>query len=153
MSFTRIWHKNYPAGIPPEIQFDKITMPEVLTRTAKKFPNHTALIFMGTEITYQELESLVNRFAKALLSLGVKKGDKVAMVLPNIPQIVIADFAAFRIGAVTVMNNPLYTETELSYQLNDSNSSVPGYAGRDVPCGQEAAGKDAGKKSHPLFFE
>ena len=123
MSFTRIWHKNYPAGIPAEIQFEKITMPEVLTRTAKKFPNHTALIFMGTEITYQELESLVNRFAKALLSLGVKKGDKVAMVLPNIPQIVIADFAAFRIGAVTVMNNPLYTETELSYQLNDSNST------------------------------
>jgi long-chain acyl-CoA synthetase len=85
MSFTRIWHKNYPAGIPTEIQFDKITMPEVLTRTAKKFPNHTALIFMGTQITYQELESLVNRFAQALLSLGVKKGDKVAMVLPNIP--------------------------------------------------------------------
>jgi long-chain acyl-CoA synthetase len=123
MSFTRIWHKNYPAGIPAEIEFEKITMPEVLTRTAKKFPNHTALIFMGTQITYQKLESLVNRFAKAFLSLGVKKGDKVAMVLPNIPQIVIADFAAFRIGAVTVMNNPLYTETELSYQLNDSNST------------------------------
>jgi long-chain acyl-CoA synthetase len=123
MSFTRIWHKNYPAGIPAEIEFEKITMPEVLTRTAKKFPNHRALIFMGTQITYQELESLVNRFAKALLSLGVRKGDKVAMVLPNIPQIVIADFAAFRIGAVTVMNNPLYTETELSYQLNDSNST------------------------------
>ncbi len=123
MSFTRIWHKNYPAGIPPEIQFEKMTMPEVLTRTARKFPNHAALIFMGTEITYQELENLVNRFAKVLLSLGVKKGDKVAMVLPNIPQIVIADFAAFRIGAVTVMNNPLYTETELSYQLNDSNST------------------------------
>ena len=123
MSFTRIWHKNYPAGIPAEIEFEKITMPEVLTRTAKKFPNHTALIFMGTQITYQELESLVNRFAKALLSLGVKKSDKVAMVLPNIPQIVIADFATFRIGAITVMNNPLYTETELSYQLNDSNST------------------------------
>ncbi len=124
MSFERIWHKNYPAGIPAEIEFEKITMPEVLTRTSEKFPNHTALIFMGTQITYRELEGLVNRFAKALISLGVKKGDKVAMVLPNVPQIVIADFAAFRIGAVTVMNNPLYTETELSYQLNDSDSTV-----------------------------
>jgi len=124
MSFERIWHKNYPDGIPAEIEFEKITMPEVLTRTSEKFPNHTALIFMGTQITYRELEGLVNRFAKALISLGVKKGDKVAMVLPNIPQIVIADFAAFRIGAVTVMNNPLYTETELSYQLNDSDSTV-----------------------------
>ena len=124
MSFERIWHKNYPDGIPAEIEFEKITMPEVLTRTSEKFPNHTALIFMGTQITYRELEGLVNRFANALISLGVKKGDKVAMVLPNIPQIVIADFAAFRIGAVTVMNNPLYTETELSYQLNDSDSTV-----------------------------
>jgi long-chain acyl-CoA synthetase len=70
------------------------------------------------------MESLVNRFAKALMSLGVKKGDKVAMILPNIPQLVIADYAAFRIGAVTVMNNPLYTEHELAYQLNDSDSTV-----------------------------
>ncbi|HUH66248.1 MAG TPA: long-chain fatty acid--CoA ligase [Syntrophales bacterium] len=124
MSFKRIWHKNYPPGIPAEIEFEKITIPQVLTRTSEKFPDHTALIFMGTQITYRELEGLVNRFAKAFVSLGVKKGDKVAMVLPNVPQIVIADFAAFRIGAVTVMNNPLYTETELSYQLNDSDSTV-----------------------------
>ncbi|HRZ91082.1 MAG TPA: AMP-binding protein, partial [Spirochaetia bacterium] len=78
----------------------------------------------GTRITYRELEGLVNRFARALTALGVKRGDKVAMILPNVPQIVIAEYAVFRIGGVNVMNNPLYTEKELTYQLNDSDSTV-----------------------------
>ncbi len=124
MRFERIWHKRYPAGIPAELTFEKITMPEVLTRTTTCFPDHAALIFMGTKITYLALEDLVNRFARALQSLGVKKGDKVAMLLPNVPQLVIAEYAAFRIGGVNVMNNPLYTEKELTYQLNDSDSTV-----------------------------
>ncbi len=124
MSFQRIWHKNYPPGIPAEMDFDRITMPEALTRSASRFPDNPALIYFGTVITYRQLEGLVNRFARALLALGVKKGDKVSMILPNIPQIVIAEYAAFRIGAVNVMNNPLYTEHELAHQLNDSESTV-----------------------------
>ena len=124
MRFERIWHKSYPVGVPAELDFEKITMPEVLTRTTTSFPDHAALIFMGTKITYLALEDLVNRFARALQSLGVKKGDKVAMLLPNVPQLVIAEYAAFRIGGVNVMNNPLYTEKELTYQLNDSDSTV-----------------------------
>ena len=124
MRFERIWHKSYPAGVPAEIDFDPITMPAVLTRTAGRFPDRDALIFMGTRITYRELEGLVNRFARALTALGVKRGDKVAMILPNVPQIVIAEYAVFRIGCVNVMNNPLYTEKELTYQLNDSDSTV-----------------------------
>ena len=123
-SFQRIWHKNYPAGVPAELELEKITMPEALHRTAQRFPDQPALIFMGTSITYADLEGLVNRFARALQALGVKKGDKVAMVLPNIPQLVIAEYAVFRIGGVNVMNNPLYTEHELTYQLNDSDSTV-----------------------------
>ena len=124
MRFERIWHKCYPAGVPAEIDFDKITMPAALTRTAGRFPNRDALIFMGTRINYRELEGLVNRFARALTALGVKKGDKVAMILPNVPQLVIAEYAVFRIGGVNVMNNPLYTEKELTHQLNDSDSTV-----------------------------
>jgi long-chain acyl-CoA synthetase len=124
MRFERIWHKCYPAGVPAEIDFDKITMPAVLTRTASRFPDQAALIFMGTKITYRALEGLVNRFSRALTELGVKKGDKVSMILPNVPQLVIAEYAVFRIGGVNVMNNPLYTEKELTYQLNDSDSTV-----------------------------
>lgn len=124
MAFERLWHKAYAPGVPHEVEIEKITMPEVLARTAKKYPDHTAFIYIGKRISYKELEGLVNRFTRALLDLGVKKGDKVGMLFPNIPQIVIADHAAYRIGAVTAMNNPLYTERELEYQLNDSDATV-----------------------------
>lgn len=124
MSFERIWHKSYPVGVPPEVMFDETVMPEILTKTAGRFPDRDALIFMGTKITYRELDVLVNRFARALASLGIAKGDKVAMLLPNVPQIVVADYATFRVGGTVVMNNPLYTEHELAYQLNDSDSKV-----------------------------
>jgi long-chain acyl-CoA synthetase len=124
MSFERIWHKSYPAGVAGEVTFDETVMPEILTKTAGRFPDRDALIFMGTKITYRELEALVNRFARALATLGIAKGDKVAMLLPNVPQIVIADYATFRVGGAVVMNNPMYTEHELAYQLNDSDSKV-----------------------------
>ncbi len=124
MSFERIWHKSYPAGVPGEVKFDETVMPEILTKTAGRFPDRDALIFMGTKITYRELDALVNRFTRALTALGIAKGDKVAMLLPNVPHIVIADYATFRVGGAVVMNNPLYTEHELAYQLNDSESKV-----------------------------
>ncbi len=124
MALERLWHKSYAPGVPFEMEFEEITLPEVLTRNAELFPNQAALFFMGKMISFPELEKLVNCFARALTSLGVKKGDKVAMLLPNIPQIVIANYATFRIGAVAVMNNPLYTERELEYQLNDSDSKI-----------------------------
>src|SRR5512133_2395012 len=124
MSFERSWHRSYAPGVPREMDFDKITMPEALTRTAGRFPDRPALVFMGKKISYRELEALVNRFAAALTAIGVKAGDRVAMLLPNMPQFVIANYAALRVGAVTVMNNPLSTEEELAYQLNDSDSTV-----------------------------
>ncbi|MEA3222358.1 MAG: long-chain fatty acid--CoA ligase [Thermodesulfobacteriota bacterium] len=124
MSFDRLWHKAYAPGVPNEIEIEKLTMPNVLTRTTREFPDHTAFIYMGKKISYRELEGLVNRFTRALMALGVKKGDKVGMLLPNIPQVIIADHATYKIGAVTAMNNPLYTERELEYQLNDSDTKV-----------------------------
>ncbi len=124
MSFERIWHGSYAPGVPREPDFEKITMPEVLTRTAGRFPDRTAIIFMGKKISYRELEALVNRFARALTAIGVKAGDRVALLLPNMPQFVIANYATLRIGAVAVMNNPLSTEEELADQINDSDSTT-----------------------------
>ncbi|HNU91682.1 MAG TPA: long-chain fatty acid--CoA ligase [Spirochaetota bacterium] len=124
MSFERLWHKSYAKGVPGEIDIEKITMAEILTRTAERYPDRVAFIYMGKRINYRELERLVNCFTRALVDLGVKEGDKVAMLLPNIPQAVIADHAAYRAGAVTAMNNPLYSERELAYQLNDSEATV-----------------------------
>jgi long-chain acyl-CoA synthetase len=124
MAFERFWHRSYAPGVPNEVEIEKITMSDVLSRSVKEFPDHTAFIYMGKKITFHELEGLVNRFANALTDLGVKQGDTVGMLLPNMPQIVIANHAAYRLGAVTAMNNPLYTERELEYQLNDSDCTV-----------------------------
>jgi len=124
MSFERPWHKSYPHGVPREIDVEKITLPEVLARSARRFPDVTALIYMGRKIGYPALDGMVNSFARALLDLGIKRGDTVAMLLPNIPQVVIANYAAWRIGAVAAQNNPLYTERELTYQLDDSDAKV-----------------------------
>lgn len=121
--FKKIWHKNYPPQVPAEIDFEKITVPDILKRTAKKFPKSIAIYFNGREITYSELDSFVNQFGRALMDMGVEKGEKIAILLPNIPQVLIACQAVLRIGAVAAMNNPMYTESELTYQLNDSESS------------------------------
>ncbi|MDZ4131696.1 MAG: AMP-binding protein, partial [Dethiobacteria bacterium] len=119
---TKAWLKMYAPGVPEELNFEEITMSKVLSRTAEKYPDYTALNWMGNKIPYRELDQLVNRFARALQKLGVKAGDKVALLMPNLPQTVIADYAILRLGAVCVMNNPLYTERELKHQLNDSDS-------------------------------
>ncbi|HPX19363.1 MAG: long-chain fatty acid--CoA ligase [Pseudomonadota bacterium] len=124
MSFQRVWHKHYNPDVPAELAFDRTTLSEMLSRSAQNFPDVTALIYMGKKICYRELNGLVNRFARALEALGVKKGDTVAVMLPNIPQAVIANYAVFRIGAVAAQNNPLYTERELTYQLADSDAKA-----------------------------
>jgi len=118
----KVWHKFYPPNVPKNIDYDKHTISQALTRSAEKYPNQPAIDYMGKKITFKELEDLVNSFARALIDMGVKKGDNVAVCLPNIPQVVIADLAIMRIGAVIAQNNPLYTERELEYQLNDSGS-------------------------------
>lgn len=120
----KLWHKSYAQGVPKSLDYERTTISEALTRSAKNFPNHTALNYMGKKITYAELDRLVNSFARALQDLGIQEGDKVGVCLPNIPQVIIANLAIFRIGAVTVQNNPLYTERELAYQLNDSEARI-----------------------------
>ena len=94
----RIWQKSYPESVPVTVDYEKITLPETLKRTAGKYPETVALIMMGKKITYRELDELVDRFATALADLGLKKGDKVAIILPNMPQVVIASYAVFALG-------------------------------------------------------
>jgi long-chain acyl-CoA synthetase len=120
----RVWHKAYAPQLGPSMDYENVTLPAALARTARNYPEKTALVMMGKKVSYRQLDEQVDRFAAALSGLGVRKGDKVAIVLPNIPQMVIASYAVFRLGAVAVMNNPLYTERELEYQLNDSDSKI-----------------------------
>ncbi|HOK06229.1 MAG TPA: long-chain fatty acid--CoA ligase [Syntrophales bacterium] len=142
----RPWHRHYDPRVPRELDFERITAPEILRRTAGKHPDKPAQIFFGTVITYGALEADVNRFARALQRLGVREGDRVSLVLPNIPQFTIANYAAFRLGAVTVMNNPLYTLEELTYQFNDSESSVAVMLDVAFPLGEGLMARTGVKK-------
>lgn len=141
MVFEKNGYGNRPADATRERAFEKLTMPEFLTRTARRFPDRPALVFMAKKISYRELEGLVNRFSRALTAIGVKAGDKVAMLLPNMPQLVIANYAAFRIGAVPVPMNPLFTVHELAHQLDDSDASVLIALDLRLPLAMELKGK------------
>ena len=118
------WVKFYEPGIPSSLTYPELTLGNVLSQTVAKFPGHTALLFFGKRITYAELDGLVNRLSHALSGLGVKKGDRVALMLPNIPQMVIAYYGTLRIGAIAVATNPLYLEHELEVQLKDSGAEI-----------------------------
>src|SRR6201995_5853423 len=114
---TRPWLRYYPAGGPAGAEFPDAPLTDVRDDAAEPYPRRPALIFLGRKITYRELSDLVDRFADALRGLGVHHGDRVATVLPNCPQAVIAFFATLRRDAIIVQNNPLYTVAELHAQL------------------------------------
>ncbi len=118
----KIWLKSYAKSVPPEVEFERITLPEALSRTAKRFPERPALFFQGATITFSRLDDMVSRFAAALRAIGVKPGEKVALLLPNIVQTVVSSYGALRAGATVALNNPLYTDRELQHQYNDSGS-------------------------------
>jgi long-chain acyl-CoA synthetase len=120
----RPWVKFYERGVPESLTYPDLTLGNVLGQTAAKYPDNTALVFYGRKISYTELDALVNRFANALTGLGVKKGDRVALMLPNVPQMVIAYYGTLRLGAIAVATNPLYHEHELEVQLRDSGAET-----------------------------
>ena len=123
-AMERPWVKAYAEGVPYNLEYEKTVMPRALTRSAMQFPDHPALIFIDTKIGYRQLNEMANRFANALIDLGVQPGDKVAMLMPNMPQLVAAAYGAWRVGAVVVMNNPLYPDTDLEYQFKNSASTI-----------------------------
>jgi len=118
------WLKSYEKGVPEFLKYEEICMPDILDRTAKQFPDKTALIFQGFTQNFKELKDMVDRFATCLADFGVKKGDAVAILLPNVIPCVAAYFAILKVGGVAVMNNPLYSDPELEHQFNDSGSKV-----------------------------
>jgi long-chain acyl-CoA synthetase len=118
------WLKFYEKGVPEAINYEEICMPDILDRTAKEFPNNTALVFQGYTLTYRQLKEMVDRFAACLADFGIKQGDAVAILLPNLIPCVVAYFSILKLGAITVMNNPLYTDHELEHQFKDSGAKV-----------------------------
>ncbi|WP_139491568.1 long-chain-fatty-acid--CoA ligase [Brevibacillus dissolubilis] len=124
MTVTKPWFAFYPEEIPTSLEYPRVPLTHFLVESANKYPSNNVLYFMGKRITYSELLGLSYQFANALIKRGVKKGDRVAIMLPNSPQAVIAYYGTLFAGAVAVMTNPLYTERELSHQLGDSGTET-----------------------------
>jgi long-chain acyl-CoA synthetase len=120
----KIWLAHYPKGVPHQLQYAGMSLSEMLAGTAQELPNHTAITFMGARISFREFDEMVNSIANALTDFGIKTGDKVAMLMPNMPQMVIATYACWRIGAAVVMNNPMYSDRELEHNFNNSQTAV-----------------------------
>jgi len=118
------WLKNYGEGVPASLSYEEVCITEFLERSAAKFPDTMGLLFMGYKLSFKEVKDMVDRLASALTSYGIKKGDSVAILLPNVIPCVVAYYAVLKIGGIVVMNNPLYTDPELEYQFNDSKSKV-----------------------------
>jgi len=119
--------KNYeawPKGRPRTLNYPEIPVHKILSSTSTKYPDMVAIRFMGIEITFRELDTLSTRFANGLMARGVKKGDRVAVHLPNCPQFAVAYYGIMKIGAVFVPCSPLLVEREMEYQLNDSGAET-----------------------------
>jgi long-chain acyl-CoA synthetase len=118
------WFNCWPSGVPKHIKYPKVPLQEILTKTAKSYPEKTAIAYGEREISHAQLETLSNQFANALIKLEVDKGDRVAVFLPNIPEFVIAYFGVLKAGAVVTAINPLHREREVEYQLGDSGAET-----------------------------
>jgi long-chain acyl-CoA synthetase len=114
----------WPKGFPRNQYYPGKSIFSILEQTARRVPNRLAIIFAGTEITYAELKELAERFASALVDLGVQKGARVSIHLLNCPQFAIAYYAIMRIGAVFTPLSPLSSPREFTYQLNDCGAET-----------------------------
>ncbi|GLI26289.1 long-chain-fatty-acid--CoA ligase [Agromyces rhizosphaerae] len=121
---SRPWLAAYAEGVPPEIESPTQTLPEMLAASVEAHGKRPALEFFGAVTTYRELGEQVARAAEGLRRLGVTAGDRVAIVLPNCPQHVVAFYAALRLGAIVIEHNPLYTARELRHQFEDHGARV-----------------------------
>ena len=125
MSEHRPWFTSYPKDVPTTLEpYPPLSVFGMLESSARTYPQQPAIAWFGKKISYRELLADVERCSAALAGLGVGPGDRVAFVMPNCPQFVIAYYATARIGAIAVGNNPLYTKREMEHQLRDSGAKV-----------------------------
>lgn len=120
----KVANQHYSQNTGLNIDYPDMTMPELLDRSAENFPENDAIIFANVKISYRMLAAMVNKCASALVDLGVKKGDRVAIMSPNCPQYIFSYMATLKIGAIVVQVNPMYVERELDHILNDSGAET-----------------------------
>ncbi len=120
----RPWFASYEADVPERLTYPDVPLHSFLADAAGRRPDHPALLFYGRPLTYRQLDEQANQFAHFLRSLGLRKGDRVAIMLPNVPQCVIAYYGVLRAGGVVVMTNPLYVEREIQIQMSDAGAET-----------------------------
>ncbi|TQL47682.1 long-chain acyl-CoA synthetase [Homoserinimonas aerilata] len=124
ISTPRPWLGSYAPGVPHDIELPSGSLLDIVEGSVREFPDNVALEFFGGTTTYAQLGDQIDRAARALSALGVKRGDPVALVLPNCPQHIAAFYAVLRLGAIVVEHNPLYTPGELRHQFEDHRARV-----------------------------
>lgn len=121
---ARPWVSNYQPGVPADIELPTESLVAMFERSVAEAGPSPAMEFFGRRTTYAELGSQVDRAAEGLRRLGVRAGDRVALILPNCPQHVVAFYAVLRLGAIVVEHNPLYTARELRHQFEDHQARI-----------------------------
>lgn len=116
------WLAHYDEGVPASINYEDIALFSYLDRAAEQHPNRTAIIFKNLRISYKKLQEMSEVVASNLRKQGVSPGDRVSIMMPNLPQTIIAFWGTLKAGAVVVMTNPLYMEKELVHQIEDSGA-------------------------------
>ena len=123
---NRPWQRHYDYNVPLTIRYPRVPAHYFLNIPAGNFPNKPATNFYGTEITFWDLKQQILRMANALGEMGVKKGDRIGVHLPNCPQYIIAYYAALNLGAVVVNLNPMYTVAELKALTSGKMEAIKG---------------------------
>jgi len=118
------WYKLWPDVYPKSLTYYEGSIGDFMEASARRFPERAALIFMGKPMRFRELHDQSLRLAAAMADLGVKKGDRVALLMPNCPQFAVSYYATLKIGAILTMCSPLNSEAELKQQLNDSGAET-----------------------------
>ena len=118
------WLDHYDGGVPRQLSYPAVTVPQLLEEAASRFPQAVCLIYADQQLNYAQTNLLVNRLAAALALLGVKQGDRIGLLLPNLPSFVLAYFAILRLGGIVVAINPQYTSREIAQRLIDSELSI-----------------------------
>lgn len=120
----RPWIKNYEAQVSPSIKIPEIAMTALLDEAVRDCPDQPFIVYYGRVIKYRQFDKLVTRFTNALYQLGVRRGSPVSIILPNVPQYLIAHWAVWRLGGIVIPINPLYTKRELERQLLECHSET-----------------------------
>lgn len=122
MAGTKPWHRSYAAGVPAEVEWPDAPLDHLLRAAAQTYPDNKALVFFDRALSYRQVDGIVDRLAAGLQGLGLRKGDRVSLFMPNCPQLVMAYHAVWRAGGIAVPSNPLYTPAEYAHQARDAGS-------------------------------